>query len=259
MLIELADNLRVEVGLLVVRDSLTGRLVFILRLVAFVGIRVSELSREVGVSDGHLEDDTHLVVDDGRQLTVHIVIETFRVGRDSNYVPKVLLQVRYFGAVASEFLDVRLVFIGPLLVIGRDVFRVRAVLIAARPLRPEAIDARDELVDKEPVAADQGDGLAEVVMLFFDLFHCDRLALLFAISTDLLDEHNENDDEAGKLHEYIVESLEPRQPSHSVTLETTQLGRGQAEESSAVPRDECVGAELLPARLRLGLLGEPLV
>ena len=206
MIIERADDLSVEVGLLAVAHSLAGGLIHIIRLQACLRISVSEHSLEVGVSDWHLENDTDLVIDDGRQLTFHRESELFDVGIVANWVPEILLQVLDFGAVAREFLDVCLVLIGPLLVVGRNVLRVRPVQLAVLPLWAEAVDTRNEFADVEPVAADQGDGLGKLVRLIPDDVHRDGLTLLFAVLADLLNEHNQNNDEAGELHEYPVDS-----------------------------------------------------
>ena len=93
-----------------------------------------------------------------------------------------------------------------MLVVGRDVLRVRPVQLAVLPLWAEAVDTRDEFADVEPVAADQGDGLGKLVRLRPDDVHRDGLTLLFAVLADLLNEHNQNNDEAGELHEYPVDS-----------------------------------------------------
>lgn len=91
-----------------------------------------------------------------------------------------------------------------------------------------------------------------------DNLHVDRLVLQRVVPVELGDDHGEQNDEAGALHEYPVDSLELGQEVNLFAFEATEFRHRQAEEARAIPHDESVGPKLVPEGRRLRLLREPL-
>ena len=78
---------------------------------------------------------------------------------------------------------------------------MRPILAATLPLLPVPVDERNKLGDEEPITAEERNSIHEVVLSLLDDLHVDRLALQRVVLAELLDDHDDNDDEARELHD----------------------------------------------------------
>ena len=152
--------LRSECGLLFERNRALRCFVNVFWLAAVILALIFEFSFVIIVSHGHLKNYSQLVIEDWQQLTVKLVSEPFCIGFTSDRIVEVRLNIGDFDSLAAELFDESLVCRRPFIE-GAANLRVFVRILLLHP----RVYSRNELLDVEPMAANDGDSLCVVVTL----------------------------------------------------------------------------------------------